>query len=69
MSVTCGEVMTADITPARPSWTLREVTEAMADADIELYPVIDSGGRIAGVVTENAIVKLVDFLNETQGDR
>ncbi|WP_419930482.1 chloride channel protein [Candidatus Poriferisodalis sp.] len=69
MSVTCGEVMTTDITPARPSWTLREVTEAMADADIELYPVIDSGGRIAGVVTENAIVKLVDFLNETQGDR
>ncbi len=69
MSVTCGEVMTADITPARPSWTLREVTEAMADAEIELYPVIDSGGRIAGVVTENAIVKLVDFLNETQGDR
>ncbi len=69
MSVRCGEVMTADITPARPSWTLREVTEAMADADIELYPVIDSGGRIAGVVTENAIVKLVDFLNETQGDR
>ena len=69
MSVTCGEVMTADITPARPSWTLREVTEAMADAEIELYPVVDSGGRIAGVVTENAIVKLVDFLNETQGDR
>lgn len=69
MSVTCGEVMTTDIEPARPSWTLREVTEAMADADIELYPVIDSGGRIAGVVTENAIVKLVDFLNETQGDR
>ena len=69
MSVTCGEVMTADIEPARPSWTLREVTEAMADAEIELYPVIDSGGRIAGVVTENAIVKLVDFLNETQGDR
>ena len=68
MSVTCGEVMATDITPARPSWTLREVTEAMADADIELYPVIDSGGRIAGVVTENAIVKLVDFLNETQGN-
>ncbi len=69
MSVTCGEVMTTDITPARPSWTLREVTEAMADAQIELFPVVDSGGRIAGVVTENAIVKLVDFLNETQGDR
>ena len=69
MSVTCGEVMTTDIEPARPSWTLREVTEAMADAEIELYPVIDSGGRIAGVVTENAIVKLVDFLNETQGGR
>jgi CIC family chloride channel protein len=68
-SVTCGEVMTTDIEPARPSWTLREVTEAMADADIELYPVIDSGGRIAGVVTENAIVKLVDLLNETQGEQ
>ncbi len=66
LSVTCGEVMTTDIEPARPSWTLREVTEAMADAQIELYPVVDSGGRIAGVVTENAIVKLVDFLNETQ---
>ncbi len=68
VSITCSEVMTSDITPARPSWTLREVTEAMADAEIELYPVIDSGGRIAGVVTEHAIVKLVDFLNETQGN-
>ena len=67
-SITCAEVMTTDIEPARPSWTLREVTEAMSDAEIELYPVIDSGGRIAGVVTENTIVKLVDFLNETQGN-
>ena len=69
MTVTCGEVMETDIEPARPSWTLREVTEAMADADIELYPVVDSGGRVVGAVTENAIVKLVDFLNETQGNR
>ena len=69
MTVTCGEVMETDIEPARPSWTLREVTEAMADADIELYPVVDSGGRVVGAVSENAIVKLVDFLNETQGTR
>ena len=69
MTVTCGEVMETDIEPARPSWTLREVTEAMADADIELYPVVDSGGRVVGAVSENAIVKLVDFLNETQGNR
>lgn len=69
MTVTCGEVMTTNIEPARPSWTLREVTEAMADTDIELYPVVDSGDRVVGAVSENAIVKLVDFLNETQGTR
>ena len=65
-SVSCGDVMSSDVEPAKPSWTLREVTEAMADADIEMYPVTDSGGRVVGVVTENAIVKLVDFLSETQ---
>ncbi|HCB34107.1 MAG TPA: hypothetical protein DEP69_02765 [Acidimicrobiaceae bacterium] len=65
-SVSVADVMLTGLTPARPSWKLREITTAMADVDVEMYPVVDSGNRVVGVVTENAIVKLVDLLDESR---
>ena len=62
-SMTVGEAMVTDLMPARPSWTLREATEALTDAEMEIYPVVDSGNRVVGVITENEIVKLVDLLS------
>ncbi len=62
-NITVGDAMVTDLTPARPSWTLREATEALTDAEVELYPVVDSGNRVVGVITENEIVKLVDLLS------
>ncbi len=62
-NVTVREAMVTDLMPARPSWTLREATEALTDAEVELYPVVDSGNRVVGVITENEIVKLVDLLS------
>ncbi len=62
---TVGEIMMTDLVPARPSWTLREATEALTDAELEIYPVVDSGNRVVGVITENEIVKLVDLLSSS----
>ena len=64
VEVSVGDAMMTDIEPATVSWTLREVTAAMADADLDLYPVVDTAGRVVGVVTEDSIVKLDDLLEE-----
>ncbi len=61
-----SEVMVTDIEPARASWTLGELTLKMAEVDIEAYPVVDAANRVVGVVTENAIVKMVDVLAQSQ---
>ncbi len=64
IEVSVGDVMVTGAEPATVSWTLREVTEAMSSADLAVYPVVDSGGRVVGVVTEDAIVKLDELLDE-----
>jgi len=64
IEVSVGDAMVTDIRPATLSWTLREVTEEMSKADLEIYPVVDTGGRVVGVVTDDAIVKLDELLEE-----
>lgn len=64
VEVSVSEAMVTDIRPATMSWTLREVTQHMADADLEVYPVVDTGGRVVGVITDDAIVKLDELLEE-----
>ena len=64
MAVSVGDAMMEVAEPATLSWTLREVTLAMADADVEVYPVVDAVGRVVGVVTDDAIVKLDELLED-----
>jgi CIC family chloride channel protein len=64
VEVSVGDAMLTEVEPATVSWTLREVTAAMAETDLDLYPVVDTGGRVVGVVTEDSIVKLDDLLEE-----
>ena len=63
----CSEVMIAGLTPARLSWTVREVSARMEEADVDIYPVVDTAGRVVGVVTDQSIVNVVELLDETQG--
>ena len=60
--------MIYDLDPARLSWTVREVSAAMEQTDLDTYPVVDTGGRIIGLVTEQAIVNVVELLDETRGN-
>jgi chloride channel protein, CIC family len=64
VEVSVSDAMVTNITPATLSWTLREVTQQMADADLEIYPVVDTGGRVVGVITDDAIVKLDELLED-----
>jgi CBS domain-containing protein len=60
--------MIKDIEPARLSWTVREVSAAMEQTHLDIYPVVDTGGRIVGLVTEQGIVNVVELLDETRGN-
>ncbi len=64
VEVSVADAMVTDVRPATLSWTLREVTAEMSKADLEIYPVVDTGGRVVGVVTDDAIVKLDELLEE-----
>ena len=64
VEISVADAMMTELTPATLSWTLREVTEAMSVADLEIYPVVDAVGRVVGVVTDDAIVKLDELLEE-----
>ena len=67
-TTTCGEIMIHDLTPARLSWTVREASELMENADVDIIPVVDTAGRVVGVVTDQSIVNVVELLDETQGE-
>ena len=63
----CSAIMIGDLTPARLSWTVREASEFMENAGVDIYPVVDTAGRVVGVVTDQSIVNVVELLEETQG--
>ena len=64
---TTVEAIMLQINPARLSMTLREATLFMEEQDVEQIPVTDGTGRFVGVVTEDAILKLDEILEETSG--
>jgi CBS-domain-containing membrane protein len=50
--VTAGEIMTREVVAVRPDTPLAEVAEAMGNRGISGVPVVDSAGRVAGVISE-----------------
>lgn len=50
--VTAGEIMTREVVVVRPDTPLAEVAEAMGNRGISGVPVVDSAGRVAGVISE-----------------
>ena len=63
----CSDIMIEGLSPARLSWTVREVSALMEEAGTDIYPVVDTAGRVVGVVTDQSIVNVVELLDETQG--
>lgn len=62
-----GDLMTIEVEPGSPSWTLRDAVVAMETADIEQLPVTDADRIFIGVVRADDIVKLDEILDETGG--
>ena len=50
-----AEIMSRDVTVARPDMTLRDAAEAMAKIDAGALPICD-GRRLLGIVTDRDIV-------------
>jgi CBS domain-containing protein len=61
--LTVQDVMTRSVVTARPGTTFQEILGLMAEHAISGVPVIDEGGRLAGIVTE------ADLLRDGIADR
>lgn len=66
-STPISEVMSTEMPPGRPSWTLRDAMAAMDEADADVLPICDADGTFVGVVQSADIVKLDEILDETGG--
>lgn len=53
------EIMTADPTTVSPETTVDEVAEVMYDKKISGLPVVDEQGRLAGMITQGDIFRLM----------
>ncbi|MDI6829467.1 MAG: CBS domain-containing protein [Armatimonadota bacterium] len=54
-----GELMRQNIPIAKLNTTLEEAVYMLADSDISGIPVVDEEGKLAGIVTEHDVIKLV----------
>jgi len=50
--LTAGEVMTRDVRTVRRNTPLRDVARIMMDEDCGVVPIVDSLGRLEGIVTD-----------------
>ncbi|PIG91157.1 phosphoribulokinase [Gloeocapsopsis sp. IPPAS B-1203] len=54
---TVGEVMSSDPVTVSPDKTLREAAKLMHDREVRRLPVIDSEGKIIGILTRGDVVR------------
>jgi hypothetical protein len=52
MSWTGGSVMTREVKTVRPDTPCKEIVERMCERRISAMPVVDSAGRVVGIVSE-----------------
>lgn len=61
-----GDIMTRDVISVRPGQTLEQCMALMTGHHIRHLPVLDDGGRLAGVISIGDVVKFIiseqDFL-------
>jgi len=54
---TVGEVMSSDPVTVSPDKTLREAAKLMHDREVRRLPVIDSEGKLIGILTRGDVVR------------
>jgi CBS domain-containing protein len=55
--LTAADIMTRDVVTVRPDTTLRQAAQMMVERRISALPVVDTEGRILGVVSETDLVR------------
>jgi len=64
--LTAGDIMTRDVQTVFPHTSLRYVAKLLAERRISGVPVVDDGGRVVGIVSENDLLRWSDRPAETQ---
>ena len=54
--LTARDIMTEDVVTIRPTASIREATELMLRARVSGMPVVDGQGRLAGIISEFALL-------------
>ena len=52
----CVDIMTRNVTSARPAMTLQQIARLMLDGDMGALPVTDDANKLVGIVTDRDIV-------------
>ncbi len=66
-TTTVADVLRTDLPTATLGWSLRRVSEAMENADVDRVAVLETDGRLAGIVTTNELIQLEDLLSDLEG--
>ena len=56
--LTAGEIMTEKLITVRPEASVEEAIELLLEGNISGLPVVDSEGRLKGIITEFALLEL-----------
>ncbi len=51
-----SDVMTTKFVKAQPDWSVNRIIELILDEDVSSIAIVDSGGRLVGIVTESALL-------------
>ena len=66
-TTTVADVLRTDLPTATLAWSLRRVSEAMENAGVDRVAVLETDGRLAGMVTTNELIQLEDLLSDLEG--
>jgi CBS domain-containing protein len=53
------DIMTKDVVSVKEGATLKEVNSILVKNDISGLPVVDEGGRVIGVITEDDLIRAI----------
>jgi CBS domain-containing membrane protein len=59
---TVGQVMTRSVETLKPRSAVREAIHKMLDNKFGCMPVVEDGGRLAGIITETDVIRLAGRL-------
>jgi CBS domain-containing protein len=59
LGATVGEIMTTDVVTAGADSTIEDLATLMIDKSIGRIPVVDSGGKVLGIVTKHDVVTAI----------